>query len=130
MSQRSIATSQRSTPALTPGAVFGRPPGPEEARLTQRAASVASSGSFNGDVRPEARRSGRLVEEEDQDMLSEVIMAVDVAKRGTVGCAYYVAREEKLYFMEDVQHGGADVVDQRESVARSLSGIATWLTLY
>lgn len=46
-------------------------------------------------------------------MLSEVVMAVNVGKRGTVGCAYYLAREEKLYFMEDVQQGGVDVVDQR-----------------
>ena len=38
-------------------------------------------------------------------------MAVDLKERGTVGCCYYVAREEKLYFMEDVQLGGVDVVD-------------------
>lgn len=41
-------------------------------------------------------------------------MAVDVKSRGNVGCAYYVAREEKLYFMEDVKHGGADVVEARK----------------
>ena len=38
-------------------------------------------------------------------------MAVDVKVRGTVGCSYYVAREEKLYFMEDVKLGGLEVVD-------------------
>lgn len=41
-------------------------------------------------------------------------MAVDVRERGTVGCAYYVAAEEKLYFMEDVKLGGADVVEARK----------------
>lgn len=41
-------------------------------------------------------------------------MAVHLSERGTVGCAYYVAREEKLYFMEDVKLGGPDVVDQRK----------------
>lgn len=46
--------------------------------------------------------------------LSEVIMAVNMTERGTVGCAYYVARNEKLYFMEDVVMGGADVVDACE----------------
>lgn len=49
----------------------------------------------------------------DLDVLQEVIMAVDVTDRGSVGCAYYVAREEKLYMMEDIQLGGADMVDSR-----------------
>lgn len=47
----------------------------------------------------------------NDDTLSEVIMAVDMTPRGTVGCCYYVAREEKLYFMEDIQIGDADIVD-------------------
>ncbi|KAK3708862.1 hypothetical protein LTR37_011192 [Vermiconidia calcicola] len=38
-------------------------------------------------------------------------MAVNLTDRGTVGCAYYAARDEKLYFMEDAQMGGADIVD-------------------
>ena len=38
-------------------------------------------------------------------------MAVDVRDRNTVGCAYYVAREEMMYFMEDVKGGGIDVVE-------------------
>ncbi|PVI07070.1 hypothetical protein DM02DRAFT_649014 [Periconia macrospinosa] len=47
----------------------------------------------------------------DDDTLNEIIMAVDMQHRDTVGCSYYVAREEKLYCMEDVQLGGVDVVD-------------------
>ncbi|KAI9656836.1 MAG: MutS protein msh5 [Bathelium mastoideum] len=38
-------------------------------------------------------------------------MAVDLRDRSTVGCCYYVARDEKLYFMEDVKLGSADNVD-------------------
>ncbi|GAB7338813.1 hypothetical protein MBLNU457_5511t2 [Dothideomycetes sp. NU457] len=45
------------------------------------------------------------------DSLNEIVMAVNVQSRGTVGCAYYVAQEERLYFMEDVTLGGADVVE-------------------
>jgi len=40
-------------------------------------------------------------------------MAANLTERNTVGCAYYVAREEKLYFMEDFKLGGANIVDQR-----------------
>jgi DNA mismatch repair protein MSH5 len=45
------------------------------------------------------------------DTLSEVIMAVDMIPQGTVGCCYYVARDEKLYFMEDIQLGDVDIID-------------------
>lgn len=45
------------------------------------------------------------------DTLTEVVMAVDLTTRGTVGCCYYVAREEKLFFMEDIHFADVDVVD-------------------
>lgn len=45
------------------------------------------------------------------DTLNEVIMSVDLTTRGTVGCCYYVARDEKLFFMEDIQCGDVDVID-------------------
>ena len=38
-------------------------------------------------------------------------MAIDMKQRGTIGCAYYVAREEKLCMMEDIQMGRLDIVD-------------------
>lgn len=44
-------------------------------------------------------------------MLNEIVMAVDLNTRGTVGCCYYIASEERLYFMEDIQYGHVDVVD-------------------
>ncbi|KXS95611.1 hypothetical protein AC578_10391 [Pseudocercospora eumusae] len=47
----------------------------------------------------------------DDESLNDVAMAVNVTDRGTVGCAYYNARAETLYFMEDVPLGGADIVD-------------------
>jgi DNA mismatch repair protein MSH5 len=50
-------------------------------------------------------------------MLSEVIMAVNLTDRGAIGCAYYVAQTETLYFMEDVQMGDADMVDSCKSEA-------------
>jgi DNA mismatch repair protein MSH5 len=47
----------------------------------------------------------------DADALDEIVMAVDMRERGTVGCAYYLAREGKLYFMEDVKLGGVETVE-------------------
>ena len=81
-----------------------------------RPASAASSQTFGGDddnrstPAPAPARSQDDIEM-DMELLSEVIVAVSITDRGTVGCAYYVARDEKLYFMEDVQMGGPDVID-------------------
>jgi DNA mismatch repair protein MSH5 len=57
--------------------------------------------NFNEDVR--------------DDSIDEIVMAVDMKPRGTVGCAYYVAAQEKLYFMEDIELGGPDVIEARKS---------------
>lgn len=50
-------------------------------------------------------------EREDADSLNEVIMCVDMRDRGTVGCCYYVARDQKLFVMPDVTCGGIEVID-------------------
>lgn len=83
---------------------------------SERAASVATSRTFGGDDRSvvtEERPRDDL--DMDADMLQEVVMAVNLTDRGTVGCAYYAARDEKLYFMEDLRMGGADIVDACKS---------------
>lgn len=49
--------------------------------------------------------------DEQDDTLNEIIMAVDLSPGGTVGCCYYVARDEKMFFMEDIQMGDVEVVD-------------------
>lgn len=54
-------------------------------------------------------------DDDDADALNEVILAVDLRERGTVGCAYYVARDEKLYFMEDARLGGVETIEARKS---------------
>ncbi|KAL5397216.1 hypothetical protein PMIN02_002488 [Paraphaeosphaeria minitans] len=51
------------------------------------------------------------LESELDDTLSEIIMAIDLQQKDTVGCCYYVAREEKLYFTEDIKLGGLAVID-------------------
>lgn len=48
---------------------------------------------------------------EYSDAMNEIIMAIDMRERGTIGCAYYVARDEKLCLMEDIKMAGLDIVD-------------------
>ncbi|KAI9779319.1 MAG: MutS protein msh5 [Geoglossum umbratile] len=61
---------------------------------------------------------GSVHEREESDHLNETIMALDMRDRGTVGCCYYIAREEKLYFMEDAKLGGLGVIDALKTQAR------------
>ena len=63
-------------------------------------------------LRPELDED--ILEREDNDFLNEIVMAVDLRDRGTVGCCYYIAREEKLCMIEDVKSGGIEVIDSRK----------------
>ena len=57
-------------------------------------------------------RSGKVLEEEDaNDSLDHIILAIDIKEGDKVGCAYYIAREERLLCMEDVVGGGQDLID-------------------
>ena len=47
----------------------------------------------------------------DGESLGEVVMAVDVHGRSTIGCAYYVARNEAMYFMEDSELADVSLLD-------------------
>ncbi|KAL8671223.1 MAG: hypothetical protein Q9168_004277 [Polycauliona sp. 1 TL-2023] len=58
-----------------------------------------------------AEQDAEINEREEDDSLNEVVMALEARDRGTVGCAYYIAREEKLYMMQDMSSGGIDIVD-------------------
>lgn len=80
-----------------------------------RPLSVASSRTFGGDYQRVNAAEQHASDDFDREFngLDEVIMAVNLTDRGTVGCAYYVARSEKLYFMEDVKLGSADTIESR-----------------
>jgi len=55
--------------------------------------------------------------DEDENLMDdsgEVVMAVDIKEKGTVGCCFYIAREERLSILSDVQFGGKDFINMRE----------------
>lgn len=66
---------------------------------------------MSGGQESSSRRRDEEEIDPDIDALNEVVMAIDLKEKGTVGCAHYVAMEEKLYFMEDAKLGGVDMVD-------------------
>lgn len=50
----------------------------------------------------------------NHDDISDIVMAIDMRDRGTVGCAYYVAEQEKLFLVEDMKHASVDMIDMCE----------------
>ena len=55
-----------------------------------------------------------IEEGEDADALHEVIMCVDMREKDTVGCCYYVARDQALFVMADVANGGTEIIESCE----------------
>ena len=125
-----MSRAASSRPSATPT------PAPTVAHMYDHAPSATSGSRVwtgNGDVTPrQARaRAGSVMSRstvrthtntlsgiheleqdgEDVDVLDEVVMAVDLRQRDTVGCAYYVARDGVMYLMEDAELGGKDVVE-------------------
>lgn len=50
-------------------------------------------------------------DENGVDDLGEVVMAVDIKEKGTVGCCFYISREDRLGILSDVQFGGKTLID-------------------
>ncbi|RFU35986.1 hypothetical protein B7463_g362, partial [Scytalidium lignicola] len=60
-----------------------------------------------------AETNGGTSQLEEPDAFNDIIMAADMkARGGTIGCAYYVAREEILWLMEDIQMGGVEILER------------------
>lgn len=95
---------------------LGSAPVSQRSRLSlgaSAARSLAASTSRDGNVvrAYDVETEAEIQEREDLDSLNEVIMAVEMKERGSIGCAYYIAREEKLCLMEDIKMAGLDVID-------------------
>ena len=107
--------SRRSSAESSQGQGRRRAPLRNASARSDRSVSVPTTRPSGGDEHDVTTVEPPPTEfDADVDLLHEVIMAVNLTDRGTVGCAYYVASDETLYFMEDVQLGGPDVIDACE----------------
>ncbi|KAF2866754.1 muts domain V-domain-containing protein [Massariosphaeria phaeospora] len=108
-SQRSSThrASHRSDSRSTSAAI----PGSTRPRTRVRTPRISNGGAPQHSLNPLPESGHSDAGDESVDALDEVIMAADLRNPDTVGCCYYVAREEKLYFMEDAKFGGIDVID-------------------
>ena len=45
------------------------------------------------------------------ESMDDVVMAVDMRDKGTVGCCYYLAARETIFLMVDIKSAGLDIID-------------------
>ena len=50
-------------------------------------------------------------DEETDEWENEVIMALEMKERGSIGCAYYTARDEILHFFSETKMADMEIVD-------------------
>jgi len=104
-----LSSVPRSIPPSSPAL----PQLPRQNRVSPRPNSSHASSAYRDQdvIRAPIRESDAEIEaREDSDAMNEVIMAVEMRDRGTIGCAYYIAREEKLCLMEDIKMAGLDIL--------------------
>lgn len=90
------------------------PPKQKRVSLCPPTSHIASSLSSHAELDEQIEESEaeeEIQRREDADSLNEIIMAINMKERGTLGCAYYIAREERLCLMEDIKMAGLDIID-------------------
>lgn len=81
----------------------------------------SSQTASHGHPNPRDGASSQLEDDDAADNdevnedLEQVVMAIDCQRKGTVGCAYYSAREEKLYCLQDLKNETMDALEICES---------------
>lgn len=56
-------------------------------------------------------KDDQLQDHSEDEEVDQIIMAIDMKERQTVGCCYYIAQEETLYLLEDVRSGGMEIIE-------------------
>ncbi|KAL1996734.1 hypothetical protein VTN49DRAFT_7599 [Thermomyces lanuginosus] len=88
--------------------VFGTP---HESSIREGSYDAAETAPFPGQGAGARNVEPHNMEPSEDDDLEQVVMAIDIKESGTVGCSYYVAAEETLYILADVQHGGLEILE-------------------
>jgi DNA mismatch repair protein MSH5 len=73
--------------------------------------SSHSAPSLNHGEAGEIESDSDIQRREDEDAMNEIVMAIDMKNKGTLGCAYYIAREERLCLTEDIKMASLDIID-------------------
>ena len=132
-SARSFSSRPQSTPSRSNRTYsnYARPTTHSQSDSARRRVTVNPRPSIEPSATPRSAspappapdRHGRS--DSTEELLDHVIVAIDVKETGNVGCAYYIAREQRLLCMEDVPKGGVESIERRQSSSQMLSSCRT-----
>ncbi|KAI9670699.1 MAG: MutS protein msh5 [Alyxoria varia] len=83
----------------------------QPSHLSRQHTPLAHQSSHHGSYQPPSLQENPALGDIGPEDIGEVVMAVDLRERGSVGCSYYVSHNETLYFMEDAELGNVEIVD-------------------
>jgi len=86
---------------------------PRDYREGSTARSVRAASVLRSDIDDASECHADADGNGEDDSNHEVVMAVDMRDRGTIGCCYYAAAKETLYLMADIKAAGLEVIDLR-----------------
>lgn len=127
-SSRPHSTSSRSN---RPGSNYARPSTHSQNESTQRRVTINPRPSIEPSATPRSVSPANPAtqihgqSESAEELLDHVIVAIDAKEMGNVGCAYYIAREERLLCMEDVPKGGVESVERCQLLSHLISPCRT-----
>lgn len=113
---RKTATVQASSPAFQPMASphFRANPRKSASQASRSLkgdqTNLSQTSSVTREQQIHAEDDAGIEERESEDFLHEVILALDLKNKDTIGCCYYVASDERLYFMGDIKLADMSVV--------------------
>ncbi|KAI1005835.1 hypothetical protein K3495_g2390 [Podosphaera aphanis] len=127
VSEQSLAsrnTSRKSSFSLSGSNSQSHPAPPSPAtpvpshpkRISVRTAGSKYSATLStpaqeNDLSGQVETNLEIQSREDSDAMNDVFMAIDMRDHGTIGCTYYVPREQKLYMMQDIKMDHPDTID-------------------
>ncbi|MCJ1281630.1 MutS protein msh5 [Xylographa opegraphella] len=117
-SSRHIHSNSRLRNTAVVDQAISKPTTPSLRSRSSTTPSSRSDAIVPDDTGPEAEGDGAINAREEDDALNEIVMALELRSRDTVGCSYYVAREEKLYLMSDMKICGLEIVESLKLYAK------------
>ena len=103
--KRALLAASTADPRRRRVTIASRPASAYPSQSTERGTPAGTPVPIAPRCVPEA------AQDDDDDALDHIIMAVDKTGKNTIGCSYYVAREGQLLCMEDVEDADEGVIN-------------------
>ncbi|KAL8832534.1 MAG: hypothetical protein Q9191_000216 [Dirinaria sp. TL-2023a] len=103
-----------STPIIDPRrrrAPKNAVPAPDNVQESSTMEVPLSTSSATPDIEHARDREVEGQEQVENELVDQIVMAVDMRDKETMGCCYYLAARETIFLMADIKSAGLDIVE-------------------